>query len=118
MMGSFPFVLSSYVLFMLNALFTRSWMPNIQDLVVFTIHLGFAFVLSLGSLLIELVRSRPIKFLVYHLIGVGISTACAIIMMLQLPMAIILLLCWAFFVINCIAWLLFVSLNGTHESLS
>lgn len=110
-MGSFSFVLASYVLFMLNVLLIRSWMPNIQDLVLFTILLGFAFTASLGALLVETARSRPIKFLVYQLVCVGIATIFAILMMLQSPMAIILLLCWAFFATNSIAWVLYVALK-------
>ena len=110
-MGSFSFIFASYVLFTLNVLFIRSWMPNIQDLVVFTILLGFAFALSLGSLLIEPARSRPIKFLAYHLVCVGMSSVFSILMMMQSPMAIILLLCWAFFAINSIAWVLYVVLK-------
>lgn len=111
LMGSFTFIFASYVAFTLNVLFIRSWMPNIQDLVVFTILLGFAYAASLGSLLVEPVRSRPTKFLVYHLICVGMATVFAILMMMQSPMAIILLLCWPFFGINLIAWALHVVLK-------
>jgi hypothetical protein len=111
LMASFSFILASYVLFTLNVLSIRSWMPNIQDLVVFTILLGFAFTVSFGSLFVEPVRSRPTKFLIYHLICVGMATVFAILMMMQSPMAVILLLCWPFFGINGIAWLLYVTLE-------